>query len=370
MKYEIIRQPFLFMETLELLHKHINGISFTSMIDDRVDPDETPVRAEIRKRLAVLQGIMDEVCRDVYVNDPALCRYFSYVDSGENFSSSYLARFTISAFMDYKHPGFDETVEDILATWKQLQTRGGWLRRGSGACLVRSLEPSSPGDLFAQVYAMEDLPADFRLSLYGALRSFPETMKELSVLMRPVAEKLDRAIKNSGLSLDEMADYWLKSHLPPMEFLSGSMGEHVTEGAGDKTRVAIALMNANQVFFGMEHECGWHREYNYLYMGCCIFTHSLLKEQAAALDEVSTILRSLSERRRLDVLRRLAKTSCYGLELAEFMNMDRGNLSRLLSVLHSQGFLRQEKENQRIYYRANREAVQAFFDRVMAEIFD
>ncbi len=370
MQYEIIRQPYLFMETMELLYKHINGISFTAMIDERIDPDEMPYRTTVRKRLAILQGILEEVCRDIDAYDPALCRYFTYVNDGENHNSSYLARFIVSAFVDYKHPGFDETVEGILENWKQTRSKGGWLCRAKGAGLMRSLEPGSPGDLFAQIYTMEDLPADFRLSLYGALRNFPETLKELATLIRPVAEKLDVAIRNSGLSLDEVADYWLRSQLPPMEFLATSMGERVVEGAGDKTRVAIGLMNANQVFFGMAHDCGWTREYNYLYIGCCIFTHSMLKEHAAALDEVSTTLRSLSERRRLDVLRRLAKTSCYGLELAESMNMDRGNLSRLLSVLTSQGFLKQEKENQRIYYRTNREAMQVFFDRVMAEIFD
>lgn len=370
MKYEIICQPYLFMEAMELLHKHINGFSFTNMMDDRVDPDESPYRATIRKRLAILQGIMEEVCRDIDAHDPDLCRYFAYVNNGENHNSSYLARYVISAFMEYKRPGFEETVEDILETWKQTQSQGGWLSRAAGAGLMRSLEPGSPGDLFAQIYAMEDLPADFRLSLYGALRNFPETLNELTELLRPVAEKLDIAIRNSGLSLEEMGDYWLKSQLSPMEFLTMSMGEQVTEGAGDKTRVAIALMNANQVFYGMAHECGLNRGSNYLYIGCCIFTHCMLIQRATALDETSTILRSLSERRRLEVIRRLAKTSCYGLELAELMNMDRGNLSRLLSVLHGQGFLKQEKENQRIYYRADREAMQAFFDRVMADIFD
>lgn len=50
--------------------------------------------------------------------------------------------------------------------------------------------------------------------------------------------------------------------------------------------------------------------------------------------------------------------------------MDRGNLSRLLSVLNEQGFVRQEKENQRIYYRADREAMRRFFDDIICVLFD
>lgn len=318
----------------------------------------------------LLQRITDEVCEGMDREDAKLQCFFAIHESPSSGDSSCLTRYLVSAFLEYKNPDFEQTVADILDSWEQMMAQGGWLKQTAGAGLQWTTAPGCPGDLFAQIYALTNLSAEFRLQLYGALHQFPDTLRELADLMRPVSLRLEDAINRSGLCLGDMAEYWLHSQIPPIEFLADTLGQGAVEHASNCTRLAISLMNANMIFHAMANDPYHPRLYNYMYIGCCISAYSLTTKNGDALDEASTVLRGLSERKRLEVLRLLSKRSCYGLELAEIMSMDRGNLSRLLSVLHAQGFLVQEKENQRVYYRTNRETLQKFFDKLMSDLFD
>lgn len=369
MEYEIIREPFLFIETMEMLHKHLRGFRFPSLWVPRREKNGAETDTTVLHRLELLQSIMEEVCRDVDTKDPLLRAYFAPVGLEHPQSSMYLARSMVSAFLDYAHPGFDETVEGIRAEWTRMQELGAWLRQGDGSGLEYTTDPGSPGDLFAQICALE-LPAEFRLKLYGVLYRFPEALEELTELLRPVALRLEEALCRADFPMEEMARYWLGLHLTPLEFLENSLGPQSVAGAGERVRLAIALMDPNRIHFNTDQDSGICRDCKYLYIGCGISAGSLLQEHSNVLDEISTVLRGLSERKRLEALRQLAKKRLYGQELAELLRMDRGNLSRLLAVLHEQGFLRQEKENQRIYYQADRQAMQSFFDRIIDVIFD
>lgn len=369
MEYEIIREPFLFIETMEMLHKHFRQYRFPSLWVPRRERSGAETDYTVLRRLELLQSIMEEVCQNVDRNDPLLRSYFAPIGTEHPQNSMYLARFMVSAFLNYERPGFEETAEDILAEWQHMQQLDAWLCRGGSTGLEYTVHPGSPGDLFAQICAL-DLPAEFRLQLYGVLHRFPEALKELTDLMRPVALRLEQALQKAALPMEEMGAYWLNRHMTPVEFLENSLGPESVAGMGERLRIAIALMDPNRIHFNTDRDNGIPRSYRYLYIGCGISASSLLQEHSNALDEISTVLRGLSERKRLEALHQLAKKRLYGQELAETLGMDRGNLSRLLAVLHEQGFLRQEKENQRIYYRADRQAMQNFFDRIIDVLFE
>ena len=44
--------------------------------------------------------------------------------------------------------------------------------------------------------------------------------------------------------------------------------------------------------------------------------------------------------------------------------MDSGHMSRILSQMHGYGFLREEKDRQRVYYRTDPEAIHNFLEMV------
>ncbi|MBQ7871126.1 MAG: winged helix-turn-helix transcriptional regulator [Oscillospiraceae bacterium] len=369
MEYEIVREPYLFMETMEMLHKYVNHTDFASLWTPRRELSGTEAERLVLQRLELLQGIMERACRDVDVTDPALTAFFENINIEQFNEPVFLGKFMVSAFMSYHNTGFEETVADLRSEWERMQERGYWLRCCGSAGLQYTDAEGSPGNLFEQICVM-DLPAEFRLQLYGVLHRFPEALEELAGLMRPVAASLQEVLRKSPLEVGTMAEYWLAAQRQPLEFMEDAFGAEAVAGVGDRLRLGISLMDANRITYGMAHEPGRTRDFSYAYIGCCISVASLRKEHYTALDEVSSTLRGLSERKRLEALRQLAKKRLYGVELAEILNMDRGNLSRLLGVLHEQGFLRQEKENLRTYYRADRVALQEFFNRVMSLIFD
>jgi len=77
MGYEIVRGPFLLMETVAMLHKYVNGISFQSAISRQRFFMSDPAYQAQSKRMARLQRIMEEVCTGVDVRDGRIRHYFA-----------------------------------------------------------------------------------------------------------------------------------------------------------------------------------------------------------------------------------------------------------------------------------------------------
>lgn len=368
MEYEIIRRPFMLLETMEMLFKYVNGISFRSLLSQRQTPSSSPTGDETVRKLELLQEIMEEVCRDIDPGDPKLRKYFELVKTDLVNSSICLARFLLCSFSDFRDPDFQASVDGVRAEWRSLNERGAWIRGYDAVGLNYTCEPGCPGDLFTQVYELR-LPAEFRLKIYDALRRFDETIGELANLMYPTAIRLEAALQRAQPVLDGAADYWLKAPVQPLEFLAETVGPEAVQGAGERLRLTISLMCCDTIIHGMAHTSVGSRDYSFMHIGCCIKTDSLVLDRDRTFENISTTLKALGDKKRLEILQRLSKERSYGLELAEVMGMDPGNLSRSLTALYNYGFLRQERENLRTYYQTDREALQNFLDRLMAVIF-
>ena len=61
MSYEIIRGPFILMETVEMLYKYVNNISFLN-IASRLRLLRGGMDAEMQRRMERLQKLTQEVC--------------------------------------------------------------------------------------------------------------------------------------------------------------------------------------------------------------------------------------------------------------------------------------------------------------------
>ena len=76
MGYEIVRKPFMLMETVAMVYKYVNGILFQSAISRQRFFMNNATYAERSKKMTRLQQITDEVCADLDVNDTRLQHYF------------------------------------------------------------------------------------------------------------------------------------------------------------------------------------------------------------------------------------------------------------------------------------------------------
>ncbi len=371
MGYEIIRGPFILREAVGMLYKFTNGISYRTALSRHKFLGGATVTEAMTRRMECLQRIMEEVCADLDPMDPGLQRFFcSELVEGEK---TCIARMITSApFIVLRVTGLREHCAAICEIWDALQARGAWITDKTSGGLVFSTAPGCPGDLFDQVSEIH-CSLEYQVKLYRALRDFRKTVDELIALVEPLAERLAHCLQRENWLMDETESYWHKEFesLPPLEFLEkSSRNRSATTGASDYTKIAISYMGSNWVSYSMADDAYISRDYNILIIGCAATSTDVATKKKGDTETVGTILKALGDKKRLEILRQLSKGRSYCHELADAMGIDPGNMSRNLTLLHSFGFLRQERELPIYYYKTDREAIQSFLHLVETVIFD
>ena len=364
MGYEIVRGPFLLMETVAMLHKYVNGISYQSAISrQRFFMGNTDYLAQSRK-MDRLQHISEELCAGMDLDNDRLHHYFD--SAGEDPESVCLAQLMTHPFCTLGCPDLRENAREICTVWKSLQDRGYWLtsRNGENMVFAFTNDPGCPGDLFMQIKAMR-FPGDFRLKMYECFRDFERSMAELVELVEPYARALEAVLDREPELFRETERYWDSAFrtggVEP--FVATFTGEAFLAKMSGNTRVAVLLMDSDLLTAVAAHS-PLDLPYNILYIGCAIPVNGLPRSRGGDVETVGNMLKCIGDKKRLEILRRLAAAPSYGLELAEQMGMDSGHMSRILSQMSGFGFLIEEKDRLRVYYRTDREAVRSFLDMV------
>ena len=369
MSYEIVRGPFMLMETVAMLHKYVNGISFQSAISrQRFFMSDSAYLAQ-SKRMSRLQNLMEQICAGVDPQDPRVRHYFANAD--EDPESVCLAQLMTHPFCTLRHPGLRENAREICGIWQDLRQRGYWLtsRNGENMVFAFTNDPGCPGDLFMQIKAMR-FPGAFQMEMYECFRDFGRSMEELVELIEPYAQALEERLRHEGNLFQEAEEYW-DGH-----FRKGSLEAFVETFASEPflakmsghTRVAVLLMDSDLLTAVAAHS-PLALEYNILYIGCAIPANGLPRSRGGDVETVGNMLKCIGDKKRLEILRRLSAEPSYGLELAEELGMDSGHMSRILGQMHGYGFLREEKDRLRVYYQTDREAIHNFLEMVENTIF-
>lgn len=369
MEYQIVRGPFILMETVAMLHKFVNGISFQTAISRQRFFMSGPDYVLQQKKMCRLQGIMEKICGDLDVNDPRIHHYFDC--AGEDPESVCLAQLMTHPFCTLGNSGLRENAREICAIWEDLQRRGYWLtsRNSENMVFAFSNDPGCPGDLFMQIKAMR-FPGAFQMKMYECFRDFEKSMEELVELLEPYATALERTLSQQQSLFQETECYWVEA------FQKNSLESFVATFTSDAflvrmrgmTRVAVLLMDSDLLTAVAAHS-PLNLDYNILYIGSAIPANGLPRKRGGDVEMVGNMLKCIGDKKRLEILRRLSRGSSYGLELAEDMGVDSGHMSRILSQMHGYGFLREDKDRLRVYYRADREAIHKFLELVESTIF-
>lgn len=123
MSYEIIRGPFILMETVEMLYKYVNNISFLN-IASRLRLLRGGMDAEMQRRMERLQKLTQEVCGGLDPNDPVLRKYFEKVATDCYLDDTCLALMLTCSFCTMKVQDLRGNIEEICQIWESLQKRG------------------------------------------------------------------------------------------------------------------------------------------------------------------------------------------------------------------------------------------------------
>ncbi len=360
MGHEIVRTPYMLYETIEMLYKFVNGISFRSLLTLRLAAEDASENEQTIRQLEQLQEILEETCKGLDPHDPALRRFFGRVDTSDKQEGTCLARLMIFSFFTLREADFWKNVEAIRANWQYLQKKGAWIQGYTIMGLNFSFGEGCPGNFLEQVCAL-DLPAEFQMSLCRALMSFDRTLDELAGLIYPMARRLEETIRQADWLLDEKVAYWRNSPVTPLDYLSDTVGQRVVTGDDERTVVAIFAMNHNFLLF---KNSDLAEKQNYLYIGSGTSVKTQRRDPNLTYEMLSFTLKALSDKKRLEILVRLNKDRAYSQELAEAMDMDPSNMSRSLSLLCSYGFLKQEREAKKNYYQTDHDAVKHFLQQL------
>lgn len=369
MGYEMIRGPFMLLETVAMLCQYVNGKSFEAASSrQRFFMDSAAFVGQSRK-MRRLQEIMEEVCRDVELKNPLLQRYFSSI-RGEQ-GPMCLALLMTYTFCTIREPDFWGNVEEICRFWRELPQQGYWITsdKNAGDDFSFTNQPGCPGDLFSQIKALH-FPSDFLMEIYDVFRDLEHNLRELATYIEPLACRLEKIFHRESWLFEETEHYWREAfqHKSPTEFVTSFADKSLVERMSDKTLVAISMMNSHQLTINVA-ETPFGQGSNILYIGSAIPFNGLSRNRGGDLEVVGNMLKCIGDKKRLEILQRLSKEPTYGAELAESMGMDPGHTSRILAQMHGYGLLREEKDRLRLYYQPDREVIHYFLELVEATIF-
>jgi hypothetical protein len=208
------------------------------------------------------------------------------------------------------------------------------------------------------------------MKMYECFRDFERSMEELVNLIEPYALALEGALYQEKQLFSDAERYWAESFRKNslVDFVRSFTNDAFLAKMSAHTRVAVLLMDSNLLTAVAAHsplELG----YNTLYIGSAIPANGLPRSRGGDVEAVGNMLKCIGDKKRLEILRRLSDRPSYGLELAEDMGVDSGHMSRILSQMHSYGFLREDKDRLRVYYQTDREAIHNFLKLVEDTIF-
>lgn len=357
MSFQIPRSHYLLYETIELLYKFVNGISFRSILSMQMAAEGTIESDSAIRQAEELQEILEETCHGLSPQDPRLRHFFGRVATGDKQEGTCLARLLVFSFFTLKKPDFWENIQEIKNNWWYLQHKGAWVQNYNIMGLDFTFGGCCPGDFFEQVCAL-NLPAEFQISLCKSLRNFDRTLDELAALIEPVAKRLEMTIRKLDWLLEERANYWENASISPLDYIENATEQKLFNREEEQTIVAIFLMSHN---FLMYKKSDMEENRSYVYLGSGASVERRRRDQNMTYEIFSQALKALSDKKRLEILGRLCKGRAYSLELSEAVGMDPSNMSRSLTLLCNYGFLRQKKEGQKNYYEADKEALMNFF---------
>ncbi len=367
MKPELDPQPYLLYETLEMLFKYVNGISFVEIRTTLRKLNSVDFGGNWARRMQRLQEIMEDCCRDLDTDDEDIQYFFRRIGTGCVREFTSLARVMTLSFLQFRHHDLLREAQALKDYWATLQRSPYQIASfGVSGLEFRPLPAgATQQSLFMQLYVL-DYPADFKLELLKILQDYDTHLDWLLRVITPYAARLRRHLEQEPWLMQTTVDYWREEFQTstPEAFLGSRNMLNRSIASAEHSRVCFSLMHCSELFWDLAGDRPLPTRENFYVFGCSMWLQASIHRISGDVDRLCTILRTVSDRNKIEILRKLSQSRSYCQKLAEELHCDKGNLSRSLAVLHSYGFLIQEPEQARLYYHTDTEAVEAFLEQM------
>lgn len=362
---QIIPQYSILTETVELLYKFVNNLTldnirrnFQLRHGERLDASE---RRHYDAVLDALEHMLREATHGLDRNDARLQAYFRNLqpDAGRDWAC--LAQILLCSFYDGESHTFDEGIAECRRMYSETVSQGwekykivGIDRAGLSFVPIGENEEEQP--LFDQLDAYE-IPNGCKWTIYKELEDYDAALAELTQLLRPIAERLEKLLRHyDGLVASTVRlweDYFASNSFAVCkQTMMGVTGQEAPEAP--KQIVRFWWLGCNQMHYYQDER----REV--LNVGMLVCPGISPKSTRYAQENLVNILKFLSDNSKFEILRRLSERSCYGLELANEMQLTSGTISKHLNALFSYGLINLQRVNNRVYYQTDRDAVRRF----------
>ncbi|MGM9552942.1 MAG: ArsR/SmtB family transcription factor [Faecousia sp.] len=366
MEIMLDQQPHLLYETIEMIYKYVNHISFLKLRDKWKRHYAEGYDKTWEQRLECLQAIMEKCCADLNPEDGDIQFFFHWCEGSSSREGPFLARVMTMSFLLFREHDLQGEGEALKAFWRNLQ-QSGYHFTGFG---IQGLEWEVPPageqqkSLIEEIYAL-DYPAEFRMDVIYVLSDYDRQMDRLLKLLQPYAERLQACFDAEPWLMQSTAAYWQQKfqHMTPCQFMGSELvlNKHIPEA---DSRVCFLLMSCGEAAYNKDSAFAGDGNRLFFAIGCGVLAEARGGYIDNSPEMLSMVLRVIADKTRFEILRRLSGKRSFCQELAQELNCDAGNLSRSLTQMCSYGLMTQERERSRVYYRTNTAALRTFLHMV------
>lgn len=365
MNVQIVPQVSVLMETIELLYKFVNNQTLDNIrrnfaLRHGKNLDE-PAQKHYDAIFAALGTILDEGTRGLDRCDLRLQYYFRSLqpDCGRDWAC--LAQVILCSFYDGETFGFEDSVEECRRNHDKLAA-DGWssvkligIDRAGLSFVPRTAEEDAQ-PLLRQLDNYE-IPNACKWAIYKTMADYDEAFGELTRILRPIAARLESILHRFDGLLQQTVQYWTDyftahSFAECKQTMMGVTSEQVPDAP--QQYAWFWWLGCNQMHYYQNEE----REA--LNIGILVRAGISPKYTPYVQENVVNILKFLSDNSKFEIVRRLSTRSCYGLELANEMQLTSGTISKHLNALFSYGLVDLQRINNRVYYQTDKAAVRRF----------
>ncbi len=365
----IIKEPIIAVETVELLYRYANGISFSGTMNDFIRK-HSPKKdeawpASVAAKAEMLSGISERVCDGIDPKNPMLQYYFnsySYASSSDKCCLAQLMTWVLAAYK----PDFDEHILALKEKWRSKLDEKDSVMLSPGISFECDTGDRWHAELAERIDALQ-YPEEFRWRLFKLISKPELYIDELAAFIRPIAMRLGAELKKLSSEACAFEKYWnsyFDMH-PYSEFSHVFCHVDSQFTADQQLFIYMGLMNPTSVISEMSVNGA---EKWYAQVGWLLDEDIAKTSENMLIDEVCDVLKVLSDKSKFAILRETNGSPRYGAELAEQLGLTGATISRHMNTLFNCGFITAEKNNTKVFYLANKERIAEFLHTLHDEL--
>lgn len=368
MKVRVIDKPCLFAETVYLLYYYINGIAYTRDYE-RVNRKFGRYLLEKEDQGLQLAQELDRISAAVTQTlDPhqARLRYFFEKLPGTDEKTCCCLAHTMLVATPLNCTDIDSFAAELLRMFRYMSGIGFKINDMNTMGLV--LEPLDPQEEPEPLQVqLERLPCSMeaRWEILRVLTEFETYLRELTELLRPVAEQLAaemQALTERNRAQLAIWEKYFQTHSVDTFQQEMFRASYLFTQEMQPDEVWIALWNFNMVGFWTEWFESGGKTVRIAYLGANLsFEFAAAHQVRPDAETLCAMMRALTGKEKLEILRRCAAEPFSAAQLAASMNLNSATVSRNVYGLYKLGYLETRGDGERVNYITRPDALERLF---------